>query len=257
MSLNKTNVNIDVFAIKNNETERRLSDLSRDETECSDDDDNDSTELLCEEEGDKSNKLRLQQYGENVVVDTLVPITASLKQSSPKSKPIESEKTECQELKTLRYKIMLMNGNTPVEEICPNNSYDNLQKFLEKEKNNNTKETWSKLNKSMKYKKITEYVENYTQANGLTETETNQLIELLKSNMARGKLVKTKEVNYDKNKGIIKDMPCLVFNKSTRHFTIKNMEGAKHTTTLKKNSTQPIKAGTTVSSILSSSAGSR
>ena len=247
MSLNKTNVNIDVFAIKNNETERRLSDLSRDETECSDDDDNDSTELLCEEECDKSNKLRLQQYGENVVVDTLVP---SLKPPAP---PSPQPNTECQELKTLRYKIMLMNGNTPVEEILPNNSYDNLQNFLEKEKNNNTKETWSKLNKSIKYKKITEYVETYKQENGLTEAETNKLIELIKSHMSRGKLVKTKEVNYDKNKGIIKDMPCLFFNKSTRHFTIKNMECAKHTTTLKKNSTQPIKAGTSVSSILSSS----
>ena len=257
MSLNKTNVNINVFTIKNNETENGLSNLSGDEAECSDDDDNDTTTLRGEKEEDyTSSKLGLQQYGENVVVDTLVPITASLKQSSPKSKPIESEKTECQELKTLRYKIMLMNGNTPVEEICPNNSYDNLQKFLEKEKNNNTKETWSKLNKSMKYKKLTEYVQNYTQVNGLTEKETHQLIELLKSNMSRGKLVKTKEVNYDKNKGIIKDMPCLVFNKSTRHFTIKNMEGAKHTTTLKKNSTQPIKAGTSVSSILSSADGS-
>ena len=256
MSLNKTNVNINVFSIKNNETESRLSDLSGDET------DNPDNNLCQEEEDYQSEEFGLnglQESCENVVINNLLPIPTSLKQDSSQYKRTkeesvkESGKQECQELKTLRYKIMLMNGNTPVEEICPNNSYDNLQKFLEKEKNNNTKETWSKLNKSMKYKKITEYVENYTQANGLTETETNQLIELLKSNMSRGKLVKTKEVNYDKNKGIIKDMPCLVFNKTTRHFTIKNMDGAKHTTTLKKNSTQPIKAGTSVSSILSSS----
>jgi hypothetical protein len=139
------------------------------------------------------------------------------------------------ELKTLRYKIMLMNGNTPVEVAPPaKNSYDNLQQFLEKERNNNTKETWSKLNKSVKHKKITEFVTAYTTSNELSEEERIRLLDVLKQNMLRGKLAKNKEVNYDKAKGVIKDMPCLVFNKTTRHFTIRNMDAQKHTTTIKK-----------------------
>lgn len=141
------------------------------------------------------------------------------------------------ELKTLRYKIMLMNGNTPVVVSPPpaKNSYENLQLFLEKEKNNNNKENWSKLNRSVKNKKVSEFVDNYANANELTEEEHLRLLEMLKQNMGRGKLTKNKEVTYDKTKGIIKEMPCLIFNKVTRHFTIKNMDAAaKHSGTIKK-----------------------
>jgi hypothetical protein len=155
------------------------------------------------------------------------------KKEEQKDQPVD----ECPaELKTLRYKIMLMNGNTPppVEEKHKKNNYDNLQQFLEKEKDNNNKENWSKLNKSLKQKKLLEFVDNYRVANDLTEEEHGRLTELLKVNMNRGKLAKNKEVNYDRTKGIIKDMPCLVFNKATRHFTIKNMDATKHSTTIKK-----------------------
>jgi hypothetical protein len=152
------------------------------------------------------------------------------------SEDSKSTVDECPaELKTLRYKIMLMNGNTPVEVAPPaKNSYDNLQQFLDKERNNNTRETWSKLNKSVKHKKIVDFVTTYTTSNNLSEEERDRLLEVLKQNMTRGKLAKNKEVNYDKAKGIIKDMPCLVFNKTTRHFTIRNMDAQKHTTTIKK-----------------------
>ena len=140
------------------------------------------------------------------------------------------------ELKSLRYKIMLMNGNTPppTEDKHKKNNYDNLQQFLEKEKDNNNKENWSKLNKSLKQKKIMEFVDTYTTANNLSEEEQSKLLEMLKNNMSRGKLTKNKEVNYDRVKGVIKDMPCLVFNKITRNFTIKNMDATKHSTTIKK-----------------------
>jgi hypothetical protein len=145
---------------------------------------------------------------------------------------------ECpSELKTLRYKIMLMNNNTPVDVPPPaKNSYENLQLFLEKEKNNNNKENWNKLNRSVKNKKVSEFVENYATANELTEEEHTRLLEMLKQNMGKGKLTKNKEVIYDKTKGVIKEMPCLVFNKVTRHFTIKNMDAAaKHSGTIKKS----------------------
>jgi hypothetical protein len=168
----------------------------------------------------------------------------------PENRSLEKERdsdNECPaELKTLRYKIMLMNGNTPVEVPPPaKNSYANLQQFLEKEKNNNNKENWSKLNKSVKNKKIVEFVDNYTISNELSLEEHDRLLEVLKQNMIKGKLSKNKEVNYDKTKGIIKDMPCLVFNKSTRHFTIKNMDSQKHSTTIKKASFSFIKESST------------
>lgn len=155
--------------------------------------------------------------------------------------PASAANDECPaELRSLRYKIMLMNGNTPpvaVSATPAKNSYENLQLFLEKEKNNNNKENWTKLNKSIKNKKISEFVDTFATEHELTPEEHTRLLEMLKHNMSKGKLTKNKEVTYDKTKGIIKEMPCLVFNKVTRHFTIKNMDAAtKHSGTIKKAS---------------------
>ena len=68
------------------------------------------------------------------------------------------ESTDCQELKNLKYKTILLNG-VPLQEIKPSSSNDlsNLDKFLENEKN---KVLIDKLKKeaSDKYKKeIEEY----------------------------------------------------------------------------------------------------
>lgn len=180
-----------------------------------------------EEEGVSGGTIRrLGDESANSPLETNATTTSSTKINND----------ECPaELKTLRYKIMLMNGNTPVEMAPPaKNSYDNLQQFLEKERNNNTKENWSKLNRTVKHKKIVEFVDNYTVSNSLSEKEHDRLLEMLKQNMIKGKLAKNKEVTYDKTKGVIKDMPCLVFNKATRHFTIKNLDAQKHSTTIKK-----------------------
>ena len=46
---------------------------------------------------------------------------------------------ECQELKNIKYKTMLLNGN-PLKETKSSNDLSNLEKFLENEKNNNSNE---------------------------------------------------------------------------------------------------------------------
>jgi hypothetical protein len=140
--------------------------------------------------------------------------------------------TECQELKTLKYKTMLLNGNTVSKETRSSDTFEQLQKFLDEEKNKNKQETWSKLSKSIKYKKLTEYVKNYSQINELDEDSSNGLMSFLKESIDRGKLLKNKEVTYDKTKGAIKELPGLLYNKSTKHFTLKNFD-QKHMTTLK------------------------
>ena len=47
-----------------------------------------------------------------------------------------SVNNECQELKNIKYKTMLLNGN-PLHETKSSNDMLNLEKFLENEKNNN------------------------------------------------------------------------------------------------------------------------
>jgi hypothetical protein len=60
-----------------------------------------------------------------------------------------SLKTECQELKNIKYKTMLLNG-APLPETKSSNDLSNLDKFLENEKNNNVNEPWCKLKKLLK-----------------------------------------------------------------------------------------------------------
>ena len=70
---------------------------------------------------------------------------------------IEIKKSEeCIELKNIKYKTMLLNGN-PLNETKSSNNMLNLEKFLEDEKNNNINEPWCKLNKTIKTKKLLEF----------------------------------------------------------------------------------------------------
>ena len=137
---------------------------------------------------------------------------------------------ECQELKNIKYKTMLLNGN-PLKETKSSNDMSNLEKFLEDEKINNTNEPWCKLNKTMKTKKIIEYVDIYKQTHNLEIEESSRLILFLKECLDKKKLLRVKDVIYDKINGNIKEIPALTYIKSSKHFTLKNID--KRVSTLK------------------------
>lgn len=125
---------------------------------------------------------------------------------------------------------MLLNG-VPLKETKSSNDLSNLDKFLENEKINNTNEPWCKLNKTVKTKKLHEYVEIYKQENHLTDEETELLITFLKDCLDRKKLQRVKDVIYDKENGLVKEIPSLCYIKSSKHFTLKNVD--KRISTLK------------------------
>jgi hypothetical protein len=138
---------------------------------------------------------------------------------------------ECQELKNIKYKTMLLNGN-PFHETKSANDISNLEKFLENEKNCNVNDpSWCKLNKTIKTKKIIEFIENYQKEKNLDTEEAKQLFLFLKDCLERKKLQRVKDVVYDKTTGIIKEIPALSYNKSNKHFTLKNLD--KRISTLK------------------------
>lgn len=145
---------------------------------------------------------------------------------------MEESNNDCQELKNLKYKTMLLNG-LPLQEIKTSSSNDlsNLEKFLENEKNNNINEPWCKLNKTIKTKKLQEYVQIYREQNNLNDEEGEQLFLFLKDCIDRKKLQRVKDVIYDKENGIIREIPALCYVKSNKHFTLKNID--KRVSTLK------------------------
>lgn len=138
---------------------------------------------------------------------------------------------ECIELKNIKYKTMLING-IALNESKASQSIHNLDKFLENEKNSNENEPWCKLNKTIKIKKMSEYViEVYKKNNNLDDTECENLILFLKDCLDRKKLQRIKDVIYDKENGAIKEIPALTYTRATKHFTLKNIE--KRISTLK------------------------
>lgn len=137
---------------------------------------------------------------------------------------------ECKELKNIKYKTMLLNG-TLLHETKSANDLSNLDKFLETEKNNNINEPWCKLNKTIKTKKIIDFIEIYKKDKELNEEETNNLTRFLKDCLDKKKLSRVKDVIYDKVNGIVKEIPALTYTKANKHFTLKNID--KRISTLK------------------------
>lgn len=149
-----------------------------------------------------------------------------------------SIKIDCQELKNIKYKTMLLNG-VQLPETKSSNDLSNLDKFLENEKINNVNEPWCKLNKTVKTKKLQDYVENYRQENNLSNEESDLLITFLRDCLDHKKLQRVKDVIYDKENGVVKDIPALCYIKTSKHFTLKNID--KRVSTLK--SLAPKKSG--------------
>ena len=143
---------------------------------------------------------------------------------------LENKNEECIELKNIKYKTMLLSG-TVMPETKSSSDLSNLEKFLEDNKANKQNEPWSKLDKTIKTKKLIQYTEEYAKKNNLTSEEETCLCAFLKDSLDRKKLQRVKDVEYDKLTGEIKDIPALQFNKATNHFTLKNID--KRVSTLK------------------------
>jgi hypothetical protein len=144
--------------------------------------------------------------------------------------PTEEKQEECIELKNIKYKTMLLSGNL-MNETKVSNDISNLEKFLEDNNTNGDNEPWSKLDKTIKTKKMIQYANMYSEKVQLTEKESLLLIAFLKDSLDKKRLSRVKDVIYDKATGEIKDIPALSFNKTNSHFTLKNLD--KRISTLK------------------------
>jgi hypothetical protein len=144
------------------------------------------------------------------------------------NKPVKQE--ECAELKNIMYKTMLTKGEL-IKETKVSTNLSNIEQFLENEKNNNRNEPWSKLDKTTKTKKLLEYIEIYKKDKNMDEEEIKNLHLFFVNCLDKKKLIRVKDVIYDKTKGIIKEIPALLYNKLTKHYTLKNMD--KRVNTLK------------------------
>ena len=143
----------------------------------------------------------------------------------------KNKKTDnCQELKNIAYKTMLLNGND-INPKYENTKNEKISNFLELESNNNKIETWTKLDKTQKIMRLNIYADTLIQKYNLNDIEVSNLKKYLIKCLERKNLTKTKEVLYNKEKNIIDNIPYLFFNEETRIFLLKKDD--KHVSTFK------------------------
>ena len=139
---------------------------------------------------------------------------------------------DMKDLKNIKYKSMNLNNNN-YNNLSPRDTNDvnNINDFLEKEKQIHTNEPWNKLDKTIKMNKIRAFIDDYSTINNLTSKESKNLLLFLTTSLDQKRLTKSKDVIYDRDKGIVKTIPCLLFNQISRKFTLKRCE--KRQSTLK------------------------
>ena len=107
-----------------------------------------------------------------------------------------------------------------------------LDTLLENEKQINKQDTWTKLDKTVKTQKLHSFAEKYGKDHTLPIKDIKGLKTFFSDCLDKSRLQKTKDVIYDKDKGIITSIPALHFNTTNRAFTLKNLD-IKRVSTLK------------------------
>ena len=144
----------------------------------------------------------------------------------PQQQP--SEKKDDESKIMYKYKNIL---TQPSFEETATNSMNKIDEMLETEKKSMNSEPWNKLDKRLKIQKLHAYAEKYGKENGLPMKEVKGLKTFFSTCLTKDKLAKVKDVDYNKETGIIHNISGLAFNLSTRTFTIRNLD--KKVSTLK------------------------
>jgi len=153
-------------------------------------------------------------------------VSVSINQIMSTSQPVQppaqttsarSNANECIELKNLKYKSMMLKNNQRrgdaamqmLHNTSATDSISNVEKYLDHERSRKTTDLWGKLDKTVKLTKLNAFAQKYISDNGLPESELTQLVTFLTTCIDHKKIVKTKDVVYDKVTGMIISIPIL------------------------------------------------
>ena len=144
-----------------------------------------------------------------------------------------SEYTECLELKNIKYKSMLLNGINSDISISDNvnNFSSEIELILERERNFNLKESWGKLDKTIKLHKLYDYADSLSIKDSLSSSNLILLKQFLYNCLDFKKLGRVKDVTYNVETGKIDNIPLLMLNEATKKYCLKRCD--KRVSTLK------------------------
>lgn len=136
-----------------------------------------------------------------------------------------------------KYKNMIQTSTVSYD---GESDYAAIEEMLEQEKMKNKTEAWNKLDKTQKIQKLHSFAERYGKEHSLPVKETKNLKAFFLDSLDKGKLQKTKDVNYNKETREITGIPALHFNSDTKAFTLRNLD-TKRVSTLKSLTPKRIK----------------
>lgn len=122
--------------------------------------------------------------------------------------------------------------NTNQTQPTNEKTYTDIDQLLETEKQQNKADAWNKLDKTVKIQKLHIFAEKYGKDNTIPVKDIKALKYFFSESLEKNKLQKTKDVVYDKEKGVIQSIPALFFNIANRVFTLKQLD-VKRVSTLK------------------------
>ena len=135
--------------------------------------------------------------------------------------PAPVEKKDDDNKLMYKYKNILTTTTATHED---NSSMNRIDEMLETEKKNMNSEPWNKLDKRLKIQKLHAYAEKYGKENALPAKEVKALKIFFSGCLTKDKLAKVKDVDYDKETGVISNISSLAFNITTHAFTLRNIE---------------------------------
>ena len=150
---------------------------------------------------------------------------------------------DCQELKNIEYKTLLLNGTN----LCPkyktyNCSNTDLETMISNDVELKKNESWNKLDKTQKSLHINKYCLKLKSVYNLSQDEFNETLKYLNKCIERKFLNKAKDVIYNKDSNEITNIPNFLFLNDSRKFHLKKDD--KHVSTVKSLSEKKVKQKT-------------
>lgn len=125
---------------------------------------------------------------------------------------------ECLELQNINYQSKILSHKSISEpKLNKSLSSKNMEEFLEAETINNKKESWNKLNNTIKLQKLFQFAERYSNDKILVE----ELKTYLRQCLYHKQFQKIKDINYDKKLENIVSIPALMYSEEHKTFSLK------------------------------------
>lgn len=133
-----------------------------------------------------------------------------------------TQNNDCTELKNIRYKTMLLNGNgADIAPPAEHSDLMNIESILNREREREQKVPWNRLDKTTKVQKLLGYADTVASRENLCKQDRLSLRTQLIAYLDKKLLQRNRDVAYNKDEGIITDIPALEWASSPNRFTLR------------------------------------